>query len=96
MTNGELIAAADELDRLLIEDEKEHGRQHAVVRGIANALRKGYLDAARCEWHADGDKVSRLFDKPLYEALVRILGCRLHGNHDCGKWICVKIRENRL
>jgi hypothetical protein len=95
MTSEQMIQAADLLDRLEAQNKADTGYGSCTVRGIANSLRHGDdtgLSAAQSEWHCDGDKV---YQHPkLRQALIDILGCRLHHTHDCTHWICSGVKPS--
>lgn len=89
MTPDEMEAAANYLLQLEGEHKAKTGYGSATIRGIANSLQHHSVSAAQCEWHNDGDK---LWQYPtLREAVIKILGCRLHSQHNCDNWMCKKV-----
>ena len=86
-----MIAAAEILEQAEAQHQKDTGYPNHTVKGIVKSLRHGSLSAAQAEWYCDGDKVR--FHTKLGQAVIQVLGCRLHHQHDCKNWICRKIND---
>lgn len=68
--------------------------KNQTTENIIKALRLGYLEAARIEYHHDGDKLWHHSGNGLRNAVVKLLGCRLHFNVKCSSWCCKSLDES--
>ncbi len=74
-------ADIDKLDRLMVA-----AGGHQTIRCILGHLRAGRRYPALLVRQSEGDKTR---EYPEIEAhLYKMFGCRLHGNHGCGEWLC--------
>jgi hypothetical protein len=74
----------DELENL--QAAHNDGRGVACVRAIITYMRRGDFGEAQAVRQADGDKTRMYAD--VEAVLLRIFGCRSHGNKDCSHWLC--------
>jgi hypothetical protein len=87
MTHDDMNSAADELQGMI-----DIGNiRSETVSDIIKCLRKGFFRAAQVEHYHDGDKIVQ--HRAIERAVVRILGCRLHGEKQCGSWFCKRVSE---
>jgi len=80
MKRSEMKVASDALFALL-----ESGPRNSTVSQIATFLRDGDEASARRLYEWDGDKIAMTVYQP---EMQKHLGCRLHGEHDCGSFLC--------
>jgi len=66
------------------------GPRNITAYQIATMLRDGDIKSAKSLYSQDGDKVALTIYQP---EIQKILGCRLHGNHNCIEPFC---RQNKI
>lgn len=81
------LVLEDESDVLVTElfDLLDQGPRNKTAYEIATLLRDGKVEAAKLIYSWDGDKVAITVYQPLLE---KLLGCRLHGKHNCDGPFC--------
>lgn len=62
-----------------------------TIEVIIKSLKLNRLEAARTEFHHDGDKIDHRGE--LNKRIVQLLGCRLHSNVQCSSWVCKSLNE---
>lgn len=63
-----------------------------TIEVIIKSLKLNRLEAARTEFHHDGDKIDHRVK--LNYKIVKLLGCRLHNNINCSSWVCKSLNES--
>lgn len=64
------------------------GKVNRTTEQIIKYLEHNLFEDAQAEFYHDGDKIRQ--HRELYNRVVQLLGCRLHGVKNCTKWICSK------
>lgn len=63
-----------------------------TIEVIIKSLKLNRLEAARTEFHHDGDKIDHRGE--LNRKIVQLLGCRLHNHINCSSWVCKSLNES--